>query len=112
MVTEAPVIAVLHPTRADWIASALPMTGHRWPRSCSLEIVPPHWEAWGRVEVESARKVDGVAFFRKGHMALDWRRTVSIVIDLSMDSPYTILQTCKSRVQKSGTGLQVERRKI
>lgn len=70
---QAPATGVgaLQPTRADWTARALPMTGHRCPSSWSLEMVPPHWEAWGRVEVERARRVAGVVFFRKGHMALD-----------------------------------------
>ena len=33
----------------------------------------------GRAEVERARSVAGVADLRKGHMALDCRRTVSMV---------------------------------
>lgn len=35
--------------------------------------------AAGRVEVERARRVAGDAFFMKGHMALDCRRTASMV---------------------------------
>lgn len=46
-------------------------------------MVPPHGEdtafAAGRVEVDRARKVAGEAFFMKGHMALDCRRTASMV---------------------------------
>lgn len=30
------------------------------------------------MEVDRARRVAGVVFFRKGHMALDWRRTASM----------------------------------
>ena len=69
------------PTRDDCTASALPMTGQRWPSSWSFEMVPPHGEAWGRVEVDRARRVEGDVFFKKGHMALDCRRTASIVAD-------------------------------
>lgn len=45
--------------------------------------MPPHGEdaalAAGRVEVERARRVAGDAFFMKGHMALDCRRTASML---------------------------------
>lgn len=72
------------PNLADWTARALPMTGQRWASSCSLEMAPPQGEeatAWGagRVEEDKARKVAGEAFFRKGHMALDCRRTASMM---------------------------------
>lgn len=47
-------------------------------------MVPPQGEeaaagSAGRVEVERARRVAGEAFFRNGHMALDCRRTASMM---------------------------------
>lgn len=51
--------------------------------------MPPHGEetlAAGRVDVDKARKVAGDAFFRKGHMALDCRRTASMVIHDGIES--------------------------
>lgn len=42
--------------------------------------MPPQGEgdALGRTEVDMARSVAGDADFKKGHMALDWRRTASM----------------------------------
>lgn len=64
---------------------ALPMTGHLWPSSCKLDMVLPHGEALvaGRAEVDRARRVAGEADFRNGHMALDWRRMVSMILPVS-----------------------------
>ena len=47
-----------------------------------MEMVPPQGEAEtaGRVVVVIARRLAAVAFFMKGHMALDWRRTESMVV--------------------------------
>lgn len=59
------------------------MTGQRWASSCSFDMVPPQGEeacGAGRVEVDSARRVAGEAFFKKGHMALDCRRTASMMV--------------------------------
>jgi hypothetical protein len=43
-------------------------------------MVPPHGDAWGRVTaVDMARRLAADAFFMKGHMAFDWRRTESMV---------------------------------
>lgn len=71
---------------ADCTARALPMTGQRWASSWSLEMVPPQgdWGA-GRVDVDRARSVAGDAFLRNGHMALDCRKTASMVRLLKMD---------------------------
>lgn len=66
------------PTRADWIAMALPMTGQRRAKTCNLDMVPPHGETAVGAAVDMARRPAAVAFFMKGHMALDWRRTESI----------------------------------
>ena len=60
------------------------MTGQRWAKTCSLEIVPPQGEACGRVTaVDMARKLAAEAFFMKGHIALDWRRTESMTHDFT-----------------------------
>lgn len=90
----------LVPTRVACTAMALPMTGQRWASSCSFERAPPQGDddaaaatrADGAAEagsraaaedereaVDSARSVAGEAFLRKGHTALDWRRTASMV---------------------------------
>jgi hypothetical protein len=44
--------------------------------------VLPHGEdALGRAEVDRARRVEGEADFKNGHMALDWRRTASMAVE-------------------------------
>ena len=58
------------------------MTGHRRPKTCKLEIVPPPGEAcWTEVLVESERSVAGDVLFKKGHIARDWRRRASMMTD-------------------------------
>ena len=58
---------------------ALPITGHRRPKTWRLEIVPPPGETW-RVEVERERSVAGEVLLRNGHMERDCLRSVSIAI--------------------------------
>lgn len=45
--------------------------------NCRLVMVPPPGE--GCVAVESERSAAGDVFFRKGHMALDWLKSDSMV---------------------------------
>jgi len=69
-------------------------------------MVPPQGdEAWGgagRVEVDSARRVAGEAFFRKGHMALDCRRTASMVVGLSLGGDHGVwpLLVCMNKKEE------------
>jgi hypothetical protein len=42
-------------------------------------MVPPQGEVAAGVAVDMARSPAAVAFLMKGHMALDWRRTESMV---------------------------------
>lgn len=67
------------PMRADWIDMAFPMTGQRRASTCNLDMVPPHGEATVGVVVDMARSPAAVAFIMKGHMALDWRKTESMM---------------------------------
>jgi hypothetical protein len=66
------------PACAVWTAMAFPMTGQRRAMVCRLDMLPPQGEAW-RADVERARSVAGDVFFKKGHMAFDWRRTASMI---------------------------------
>ena len=66
---------------ADWTARALPMMGQRLASRLSFDMEPPQCEALGRLVVDRARRVAGDAFFKKGHMALDCRRTDSMESD-------------------------------
>ena len=52
--------------------------GQRRAIVCKFDMLPPPEEDW-RVEEESDRRVAGEVFFKKGHIALDCRRTVSMV---------------------------------
>lgn len=65
---------------------ALPMTGQRWASSCRLDMVPPQGDALGRADVESERRVAGEADLRNGHIALDWRRMLSMTAKMSSGS--------------------------
>jgi hypothetical protein len=67
---------------AVWTAMALPMTGQRRAMVCRLDMLPPPGEEWkervGPLVADSALRVAGEVFFKKGHIALDWRSTVSM----------------------------------
>lgn len=56
------------------------MTGQRRAIVCKFDMLPPPGEACHlAVEVDSDRRVAGEVFFKKGHMALDCRRTESMI---------------------------------
>lgn len=59
-------------------------------------MVPPHGDETGagrRVDVDKARRVAGDAFLRNGHMALDCRRTASIVLGV-------VVRGCQGRMSE------------
>lgn len=56
------------------------MTGQRRAIVCKFDMLPPPGEACQRaLEVDNDRRVAGEVLFKKGHIALDCRRTASMV---------------------------------
>lgn len=56
------------------------MTGQRRAMICRLLMAPPPGAVcWTLVLVDMERRVAGEVLFKKGHIALDWRRRASMV---------------------------------